>query len=177
MRDPRFRRSVVLLVTHGPGGTLGVIVNRVTEVSLSDVVPQLKTPGGTARLHYGGPVSLDTIMFLIRSEDPLEQTTHVMGDVYFGGDKKTLERLLEEERGSHQLRLFVGHSGWAPGQLESELDRGDWRLFRANAYTVFEKGLDSIWSDFMEPAKSEREVATWIENIKTAAASRLEAGR
>ena len=124
MLDPRFRRTVVLLVAHGPSGTLGVI------------------------------------MFLIRSEEPLEQTTNVMGDVYFGGDKTTLERLLEEERGSHQLRLFVGHSGWAPGQLDSELDRGDWRLFRANAFTVFEKRLDSIWSDFMEPPKTEREVAS-----------------
>ena len=159
MLDPRFRRSVVLLVAHGPAGTLGVIVNRVTDVSLEDVQPQLEKPGGKARLYYGGPVGLDTLMFLIRSEEPLEETTNVMGDVYFGGDKTTLERLLEEERGSHQLRLFVGHSGWAPGQLDSELDRGDWRLFRANAFTVFEKRLDSIWSDFMEPPKSEREVA------------------
>ena len=159
MLDPRFRRTVVLLVAHGPAGTLGVIVNRATEVSLEDVLPQLEKPGGKSRLFYGGPVGLDTLMFLIRSEEPLEQTTNVMGDVYFGGDKNTLERLLEEERDSHQLRLFVGHSGWAPGQLDSELDRGDWRLFRANAFTVFEKRLDSIWSDFMEPPKSEREVA------------------
>ena len=160
MLDPRFRRTVVLLVAHGPAGTLGVIVNRATDVSLEDALPQLEKPGGKARLFYGGPVSLDTIMFLIRSEEPLEQATNVMGDVYFGGDKSTLERLLEEERDSHQLRLFVGHSGWAPGQLDSELDRGDWRLFRANAFTVFEKRLDSIWSDFMEPPKSEREVAS-----------------
>ena len=159
MLDPRFRQSVILLVAHGQAGTLGVIVNRATEVSLKDVLPQLETPGRKARLYYGGPVGLDTLMFLIRSEDPLEQSTHVMGDVYFGGDKKTLERLLEEERESHQLRLFVGHSGWAPGQLDSELNRGDWRLFRANAFTVFEKRLDRIWSDFMEPPKSEREVA------------------
>ncbi|MDE2927725.1 MAG: YqgE/AlgH family protein [Acidobacteriota bacterium] len=159
MLDPRFRRTVVLLVAHGPSGTLGVIVNRATDVSLEEVLPQLEKPGGKARLYYGGPVGMDTLMFLIRSEEPLEQTTNVMGDVYFGGDKTTLERLLEEERGSHQLRLFVGHSGWAPGQLDSELDRGDWRLFRANAFTVFEKRLDSIWSDFMEPPKTEREVA------------------
>ena len=159
MLDPRFRRTVVLLVAHGPAGTLGVIVNRVTDVSLKDVLPQIEKPGRKARLYYGGPVALDTLMFLIRSEEPLEQATNVMGDVYFGGDKGTLERLLEKERESHELRLFVGHAGWAPGQLDSELDRGDWRLFRANAFTVFEKRLDSIWSDFMEPPKSEREVA------------------
>ncbi len=159
MLDPRFRQSVVLLVAHGPGGTLGVVVNRATDVSLEDVLPQLETPGRKARLYFGGPVGMDTLMFLIRSEEPLEQTTNVMGDVYFGGDRNTLEHLLEEERESHELRLFVGHSGWAPGQLDSELNRGDWRLFRANAFTVFEKRLDSIWSDFMEPPKSEREVA------------------
>ena len=172
MLDPRFRRSVVLLVTHGPGGTLGVIVNRGTDVALEDVLPQIEKPGRKARLYYGGPVALDTLMFLIRSEEPPEQTTHVMGDVYFGGDKATLENLLEEERDSHELRLFVGHSGWAPGQLDSELDRGDWRLFRANAFTVFEKRLDSIWSDFMEPPKSEREVATRFKPAKTISASR-----
>ena len=172
MPDPRFRRSVILLVAHGPAGTLGVIVNRATDISLQDVLPQLEKPGRKARLHYGGPVSLDTLMFLIRSEEPPEQTTHVMGDVYFGGDKSTLEGLLEEERDSHELRLFVGHSGWAPGQLDSELGRGDWRLFRANAFTVFEKRLDSIWSDFMEPPKSEREVATRFKPGKIISESR-----
>jgi putative transcriptional regulator len=164
MLDPRFRRSVILLVAHGPVGTMGVIVNRVTDVSLEDVLPQVEKPGRKARLHYGGPVGLDTLMFLIRSEEALEQSTHVMADVYFGGDKRTLEQLLEEEKGDHQLRLFAGHSGWAPGQLDQELGRGDWRLFRADAFTVFEKPLERIWPDFMDPPESQQEVAGWFRN-------------
>jgi len=67
MLDPRFRRSVVLLVAHGPAGTLGVIVNRATDVSLADVLPQVEKPGRKARLFYGGAAALETPMLLIRS--------------------------------------------------------------------------------------------------------------
>lgn len=168
MSDPRFRRSVILLLSHGESGTMGLIVNRSTNLPPSKVLPDIEIPFDKAvALFYGGPVNLDTLMFLIRSEEFINQGLHVMGDVYFSGDKGTLKEQLLQKKGSHELRLFLGHSGWAPGQLDSELGRGDWRLFQADAYTVFEKRVDRIWPDLMKPSRSNRNVASNIGASKT----------
>ena len=150
--DPRFRRTVVLLLAHGESGTMGLIVNRATDIPLSEVLPGLD---GSRReshvLFFGGPVALNGIIFLTRSGAPPEGTSHVMEDVYFSGDKEVLQHLLGEKKPTDELRLYVGHSGWAPGQLASEIERGSWRLVRADAHTVFEMDTDTVWRYFIEP--------------------------
>ena len=93
MQDPRFRRSVVLLLEHGENGTLGLIVNKVTEISLAQVLPR---PGGLQAgsqtlLFFGGPVGLDGILFLTRNAEPPERAEHVMEDVYYSGDRNLLD--------------------------------------------------------------------------------------
>ena len=152
MRDPRFRRSVVLLLEHGENGTLGLIVNKVTEISLAQVLPD---QGGGSResnlLFFGGPVGPDGILFLTRSAEPPERAEHVMEDVYYSGDKNLLEKFLKQNKGSDELRIFVGNSGWSPGQLAAEIAEGAWRLVRGDSDTLFEKDLNDIWPDLIGP--------------------------
>ncbi|MDA2930721.1 YqgE/AlgH family protein [Acidobacteria bacterium AH-259-O06] len=151
MEDPRFRRTVILLLAHGQGGTMGLIINRATDIPLSHMLPELKTPGKDSHmLFFGGPVALNGLIFLTRSVKPPKGASHVMGDVYFSGDRKVLEKLLQGNKRTNELRLYLGHSGWAPGQLTSEIAHGGWQLVRADAHTVFEKDLDSIWRDLIE---------------------------
>ncbi|MDA2933112.1 YqgE/AlgH family protein [Acidobacteria bacterium AH-259-D05] len=155
--DPRFRHSVVLLVSHGQEGTLGLIINRASEVPLSDVLPDLE--GSGKELHvvfFGGPVGLDGLLFLTRSAEPPERATQVMADVYFSGDRELLQELIQRGKNANELRVYLGRSGWAPGQLEAEIARGSWQLVRGDAHTVFEKDLDDVWRDLIEPLPTRR---------------------
>jgi putative transcriptional regulator len=150
-----FHKSVVLLLTHDKNGTLGLIVNRATEIPLAEAAPDLKGQGSeNHKLFFGGPVVVNAMMFLVRSPRPLKDTNYVMGDVYFSTDRQTLEKLLKQEKSAKELRLYMGHSGWAPGQLESEIKRDDWELIRADAETVFESDLDEMWRELFDQASS-----------------------
>jgi putative transcriptional regulator len=101
-------------------------------------------------------------MFLFRSTKPLDETTkdkegattHVVEDVYFSTNRQVLETLLKGKKGNDELRLYMGHAGWSPGQLQSEIERDDWELYRASADMVFQKDLDEMWPDLYERASS-----------------------
>ena len=148
MQDPRFRYTVVLLLTHGVEGTLGLIINRATEMPVSDLFPDLNSPGQESNLlFFGGPVGLDGLLLLTRSGEPPNRGTHVLEDVYFSGDRELLEELLQQAKGTNELRVYLGHSGWARGQLAAEIAHGDWQLVPADAQTLFEKDLDELWRD------------------------------
>ena len=152
MQDPRFRRSVVLLLEHGEKGALGLIVNKVTDVSLAQVLPdQEDTSRESNLLFFGGPVGLDGILFLTRGAEQPERAEHVMEDVYYSGDRSLLEEFLEQNKGAGELRVFLGNSGWSPGQLAAEIARGSWKLVRGDSDTLFEKDLDEIWPDLIGP--------------------------
>ena len=77
--DSHFGQSVVYLVEHDEDGTLGLIVNRSSDVSLSEAVPDIEDKLATAHaLYYGGPVGLPMILMLVRSESATEGMAHVV---------------------------------------------------------------------------------------------------
>ena len=140
-----FHQSVVLLLAHGEDGTLGLIVNRPTDVTLADVLPDLPRGEVPHQLYLGGPVAVEGLVFLFRSETPPPGAQRVMEDVYYSGERDVLDRLLEEDDPGHDLRLFVGHSGWAPGQLDNELRKGAWDVVPADAFTLFRTEPEWMW--------------------------------
>jgi putative transcriptional regulator len=141
-----FRESVVLLLAHGAEGTLGVIVNRATTIPLSTILEDIDAKKmGDPAVNFGGPVALDGLMFLFQSEDPPDAGKSVMGNVYVSGELKVLEDLLKKKE--TRLKVYLGHAGWAPGQLEGEIVRGSWTLVTADAFTVFQKSPDAIWPE------------------------------
>jgi putative transcriptional regulator len=79
---------------------------------------------------------------------------HVMGDVYYTGERGVLDRLLKEGKKSSELRLFFGHSGWAPGQLEGELRKGAWDIVPADALTIFRVEPHLMWEHLKGAGRS-----------------------
>jgi putative transcriptional regulator len=145
VEGPIFGQSVVLLLAHGDQGTLGLIINRPTRLPLSEVLPDIAQADKESRkLFFGGPVGIDNLIFLFRSDDALAGASHVTDDVYFSGDRQILQKVIGS-RGSDRLRIYIGHSGWAPGQLDMEIARGDWQIVRADAGTMFDRYPERIW--------------------------------
>jgi putative transcriptional regulator len=146
-----FGQSVVYLVEHGEGGTVGVIVNRSSDVSLSEAVPDIEDNLAAAHaLYYGGPVGLPMILMLARSESATEGMAHVADDVYISSDRRVLDEVLAAKKPDSELRFYFGYSGWAAGQLDSELLRGDWHVETADTDAIFSGETDSLWNRLIE---------------------------
>ncbi|RMH33043.1 MAG: YqgE/AlgH family protein [Nitrospirae bacterium] len=151
LRDPNFRQTVVLLCEHGEQGALGVIVNRPTEIHISEVLPQVPILESEChRVFAGGPVQRNNLLILFRLNDKPPDTHPVIDGVYLGGDVETLNRVLKAPSGEESFRAFMGYSGWAPGQLENEIEMGSWFTVPADPVLIFEKDPARLWVDILK---------------------------
>lgn len=150
LRDPNFRQTVILLCKHGPEGALGVVVNRPTEINITEVLPQVPIlEGQHHRVFSGGPVQRNNLLILYRTPEGSEDSHHVFNGVYMGGDMKDLEDLLLDPSSLGNFRAFMGYSGWAPGQLENEMRTGSWLTVPADSTTMFGKDHNSLWGNIL----------------------------
>ncbi|WP_455378616.1 YqgE/AlgH family protein [Petrachloros mirabilis] len=148
MTDPNFGQTVILIVEHGPGGSLGVVINRITKVLLSEALPELNALKGTThRLFAGGPVEPTRLVLLFRFEEPPADVRPVFDGVYVGGTSKTLERLITEGKPNETFRAFAGYAGWGPGQLKFEMLQGAWRILPADSKGIFDQDPATLWED------------------------------
>jgi Putative transcriptional regulator len=151
MPDPRFRHAVILLIEHGAQGTLGLIINKATNVFLAEAVPNLKgVEKREHRLFYGGPVATNLLAFLVRNESALENAHPVTADIHFSTNRNILEQMLARGKSAEELRVYIGYAGWAPGQLHYEMERRDWHLLPAERKTIFKVDPDTIWPELIE---------------------------
>ena len=148
-----FQETVVLLLNHSEeDGTIGVIINRMTKVTLSEVLPDLDLEDQpTHRLFFGGPVAMNALLVVFRTGNAPQGAPHVMWDVYFSGERDVLEELLRRNKEPKEMHIFMGYAGWGPGQLQWEINRGDWQLTRGDRETIFEKEPDLIWPQLIGP--------------------------
>ena len=143
LADPNFRRTIILLCEHTTDGSFGLVLNRPTELSLSQAA--LDPLPFDADLWFGGPVQPDTLHYLPPYGD-LDGALPVHDDVFWGGSFDELQAgvaqgWLQAER----FRFFVGYSGWGSGQLDAEVDEGSWIVLDGSADLVFSSGDDALW--------------------------------
>jgi putative transcriptional regulator len=148
LEDPNFRQAVVLVVEHGPNGTLGLIVNRSTKVLLSDVLPEVTALKGTTyRVFSGGPVDPSNLLVLFRLLEPSADARSVFDGVYVGGTPRFLEHVITQAKPTETFRAFAGSAGWAPRQLEAELVVGAWGVLQADSFSIFDQDPTTLWRD------------------------------
>ena len=157
MQDPNFRETVVLVTQPRQGPPWGVIINRPLTLLLSDVLPdQPSLKGRKDVLFFGGPVMRQGLVFLARGSNPPEGSAAVLRDVYFTDDIDLIERLLKRPEPTRGLRIYAGYTGWGPGQLQSEIERGGWHMVPADAETIFDMDPARIWPELVKRAATER---------------------
>jgi putative transcriptional regulator len=148
LADPNFGQSVVLLTQFGRLGSMGVIVNRPTGLALSRVFTDVKRLAQTDdRFFFGGPVSRDVVLFVFRAPEQPDEAFEVLEGVYISSDRELLKGMLGRDKPPEALRVFMGYAGWAAGQLEAEISRGDWDLVQADAKTIFAKKPEALWPE------------------------------
>jgi len=148
LNDPNFRQAVVLVVEHGPGGTVGLILNRSTNVLLSKALPDIAVLKGTSyRLFAGGPVEPTRFLLLFRLKEPPADARLVFDGVYLGRTPGVLERIITQAKPTETFRAFAGFAAWAPRQLEAEMLVGAWAILPPDSLGIFDKDPAVLWSD------------------------------
>jgi putative transcriptional regulator len=140
--DPNFWRTVVLVVEHTDDGALGLVLNRPSDTTVGDSVPQLESMVDLdEQLFIGGPVQPSSVIVLGQFEDPEQAALLSFDDVGVLGTSEDNEPGVRVRQG----RAFVGHAGWGPGQLDSELERGDWILEPSRHEDAFTTEPLELW--------------------------------
>ena len=147
--DPRFDRTVILMVQHDRNGALGIIINLPTEERpLADLLEMLgeKNPkaAGKVRIFAGGPVQ-PTTGFVVHSTDYRGPDTIAIDEHVAVTSSREILRDIGSGRGPKQSLVAFGYAGWGPGQLEGELERGAWVTVPADPKLIFEEPRDKVW--------------------------------
>ncbi len=157
MRDPNFFKTVVLIVEHGSEGAMGLVVNRPSTLTVSDTLAgEIDLPDTEDLVFCGGPVE-PSALFILHSDDEVDSSetaeSEVVSGVYIGGSRDTFEKVVRHGynyQSDRPFRIFMGCAGWGTGQLESEIQRGDWLVCPANASTVFREDPYGNWDQLLQ---------------------------
>lgn len=154
VHDGLFDRSLVLLIEHTEEGSVGLIINRPTEIPVSDLLEPIEIDwrgDEEAYTFIGGPVSPELGTLLLRESDvpegSLEKTFAISGGVRMTQDVELLRGIAAAP--PENCRLLVGYAGWSAGQLEQEIERSDWLIAPFSERLVFSPAA-SAWTEALE---------------------------
>lgn len=139
-----FANTVVLLLYYDETGAFGLVVNRPTEVQLTEVLGDDETIAAyRGTLFWGGPVHMDSLRALLVTDSPPADAEKIVESVYLVSYE---DALAAGPADRSRLRLFIGYAGWAPGQLDSELAHGSWRVVPGSSELVFAEDPQTLWN-------------------------------
>ena len=158
MEDPYFARSVILLLDEpDDGGHFGLMINKLTSVTLKDLMPDWEY-GHRIPIYCGGPVDMDRLFLIHNLGSRLGPCVEVIPGIFVGADIDQVISYLEEggEAEGH-LRFFLGYCGWSPGQLSAELSANTWTvnphpdgagLLNGNGVSYWRKEVRQLGEDY-----------------------------
>jgi putative transcriptional regulator len=149
LRDPNFRRTVVLLCNHDTDGSFGLTLNRPLDLLASETLDDFTETelGDSMPMYLGGPVDANTVHVLHRYGNLITDSTEIVDGVWWGGDYDEIKSLLKQGRlDPNGIRFYLGYSGWGAGQLDEEMTSNAWYLSFGDAHTVFEEDAEKMWS-------------------------------
>jgi putative transcriptional regulator len=155
LSDSDFADSVVLVMNNLAPAPVGIIINRPMPIPVSRLFPDLKRLVQVRdKVYLGGPVEFGSVWFLFRATTPPEHAIQACDGVYLSADRKLLLQLLGRDKPMDGLRIYLGHAGWAPGQLEAEIANGAWTLKSAEPEAIFNGKSEHPWPRAQAPKPS-----------------------
>ncbi|MEM6842361.1 MAG: YqgE/AlgH family protein [Bacteroidota bacterium] len=149
LADPNFERSVILLCEHNSDGSFGFVLNKESDLQLSDALDEVQSYN--QNLYVGGPVQHNTLHFLHRIYPPFSGSEPVVNDIFWGGDFDELLSLINTRQISPaDIKFFAGYSGWEPGQLENEIAEDTWIIHQqATSNQIFDTPATQLWQEIL----------------------------
>jgi putative transcriptional regulator len=153
MQCPFFNHTLVLLIDHGEEGSFGFVINRRTDLELTDVFDEVGVTGDAADsveapVLLGGPVSPESGWILYDAEgvpQPQSGKTIAVGErISCSASIELLERIARGD-GPETCAMMLGYSGWGAGQLEDEMKKGSWIPVDLDYSLIFETPIDQRW--------------------------------
>ncbi|MSP48072.1 MAG: YqgE/AlgH family protein [Alphaproteobacteria bacterium] len=149
MRDPRFERTVIYMCVHNAEGAMGLVINKaVGSLTFSQLLRQLGIPKEGAadrRVHFGGPVEMGR-GFVLHTDEYEQESTVKVRPGYSVTATIDILKAIAEGSGPQQALLALGYAGWAPGQLDGEIQANGWLHAPADPGIVFDDELDTKWT-------------------------------
>ncbi len=149
MSDPRFARSVIYLCAHSSEGAMGLVVNKLIDsITFPDLLRQLNIDEASStdqiRIHFGGPVESGR-GFVLHSDDYVQESTHVVNEDIALTSHIDVLRAIANDEGPRRSLLALGYAGWAPGQLDAEIQANGWLHVDPDDDLIFGGDLDKKW--------------------------------
>jgi putative transcriptional regulator len=146
-----FRETVILLTHSSARGSTGIAINRPSQISLHEAFPDIRQfKQLNDELYLGGPVLSNRVFVLMMTERPHAGMHEVGKNLFFTSGLNAVIHGLDKLKPGEHTRAYAGYTGWAAGQLEAEIARGDWRVVAYDPRIVFDNELKSVWSRLYE---------------------------
>jgi len=142
MVDPHFSRTLTYICEHNDQGALGIVVNRPIDMTLAALFERLEMEllpqgPGDEPVYFGGPVQTERGFVLHQPLGKWQSTLPVRDEVGLTTSKDILEAV-GDGSGPAKILVTLGYSGWAPGQLESEIKQNAWLTVAAKGAIIFD---------------------------------------
>src|SRR5215510_1142715 len=162
MVDPEFAECVALLLDADDDGATAVVINRPSDVKLSTLLPAVAALRERSDVAFlGGPVLPTHLVVLVRGKAPSGTAERLFADVHVLTARQAIRDALAAGIPRQRLRAYVGHAGWMPGQLDAEIQDGDWMVVTADPALVFADHAETVW-----PQLIERSEGNWTRTIR-----------
>jgi len=146
LKDPNFDRTVVFIAEHSEDGAMGLVLNRPSDAPVAEAIPDLDwvTRSAAETVYVGGPVAPNGVIVLAEWDDPSQAVVLIDDDLGFvPGDSEDTDALAAAVR---RARVYAGHAGWGPGQLEDELGEEAWIVEAPLREELFSDDPEGLWS-------------------------------
>jgi len=149
MSDPRFERSVIYLCAHSAAGAMGLVINKTLDsIDFAQLIEQLGLDeievDADVPIHFGGPVETGR-GFVLHSTDYVREATVPVGSHMALTATVDVLRAIAEGQGPEKSILALGYAGWAPGQLEGEIQANGWLNCEPDISLVFDQAEENKW--------------------------------
>lgn len=149
MDDPNFKRSVILLTEYNQENCFGFILNRPLDITINDVLvdfPDFKAP-----IYMGGPVEMDNLFYIHTQGEYIEGSKKISDNLYWAGNFDQLKQMVSNnEIFPHEVKFFLGYSGWGYHQLNDEIKFGSWIISDSKDNTMEDINHPDLWRNTLQ---------------------------
>lgn len=141
--DEVLQRSVILIIEHDENGSFGIILNKESNLQVSEALPGLED---NDRLLFGGPINTKMISF-VHQQKNLDKAIRITEEIYWGGNIRQMECLINsKEISPHEIKFFAGYLVWAPGMLEQEMTEKKWWVENITITEILQVKNYDLWA-------------------------------